>query len=144
MKLDLVEGSDSARIFQFFEIVDKEFSPPLSERVNLTVYANKLAAEAVNLFVVEGNRDIAHAAFYCNDIKFNVAYISSIAVLPNFHGSGVAGNLLDEIFERCLSKGMALLRLEVDVENLRAVKFYEKYGFQIVSDNVMQREIDGN
>ena len=141
MKLNCVEVSNSARIFQFFEIVNTEFSPPLGERVNLAVYANKLAERAVNLFMVEDDRDIAHAAFYCNDQHSKVAYISSIAVLPEFHGSGIAGNLLVKVVDRCLSEGMRLLNLEVDVKNLKAAKFYEKYGFRFVSDKIMQKKL---
>jgi GNAT superfamily N-acetyltransferase len=141
MKRGLVEASDSARIFQFFEIVDKEFSPRLSERVNLTVYANKLAEEAVNLFMVEGDRDIAHVAFYCNDQRSKVAYISSIGVLPEFYGSGIAKSLLVKVVDKCLSEEMKLLNLEVDVENLKAIKFYEKNGFTFVSDKIMQKKL---
>lgn len=141
MRLNFIEVSDSARLFQFFDSVDEEFSPALSERVNLAVYANKLAAEAVNIFVVEGGRDIAHAAFYCNDRRSKVAYLSSIGVLPEFHGSGVAGDLLVKVVDKCLAEEMKLLNLEVDVKNLKAVKFYEKYGFKFISDKIMQKNI---
>lgn len=141
MKLNCVEGSESERIFQFFEIVDREFSPPLSERVNLTEYANKLAAEAVNLFMVEGDRDIAHAAFYCNDQCFKVAYLSSISVLPEFHGSGVSWNLLMKVVDKCLIEEMKLLNLEVDIKNFKAVKLYKKCGFRFISDTEMQKKL---
>ena len=141
MKREFVEVSNGARIFQFFEVVDKEFYPPLSERVNLPAYANKLALKAVNLFVVEDGRDVAHAAFYCDDQCSKIAYLSSIGVLPEFHGSGVAGNLLVKVFDRCLAEEMKLINLEVDFANLKAVKFYEKYGFRFISDKVMQKNI---
>lgn len=139
MNFRLVESSEKERILNFFKIIDEEFIPPLSVRVKLDEYSNKLASSAVNYFLVSDGSDVAHAAFYCNDSKTNIAFISSIGVVSEFQGSGIAGHLLQKIIETCVVKRMEILRLEVDCGNLKAVKFYERHGFDFISENFMQK-----
>ncbi|GAB5413438.1 MAG: hypothetical protein Cons2KO_10410 [Congregibacter sp.] len=139
MKLDFLDTSNRERILQFLNVVDKDFAPALSSRVDLGKYADKLAGDATNLFAVADGLDIAHAAFYCNDEQSKVAYLSSIGVLPRFQRSGVAGRLLEECLRRCFAKDMRRIELEVNAENKKAIRFYKKHGFRFVSDTIMQR-----
>lgn len=141
MTFRLVESSKKERILEFFSLIDEEFIPPLSCRVNLNDYANKLADTANNFFLVYGSADVAHVAFYCNDFRFKTAFISSIGVSPEFQGSGAAGYLLQKVIERCANERMDTLRLEVDCENVKAVNFYKSKGFRFISRNLMQKKI---
>lgn len=143
MSIIMIESSEEKRIYDFLSIMDEFFIPTLSDRVNLTDYANKVARQAINIFLVHDGVDVAHAAFYCNDEKDHNAYISSIGVLPRFHGSGVADCLLQEVSDRCLSERMLSLRLEVNDFNYKAVRFYEKHGFRSVGNHVMQKDLLG-
>ena len=141
MNFRLVEDIDKKRIFMFLKSIDGEFYPPLHVRVDLDDYSSKLASNAVNLFLVSDNTDVAHAAFYCNDLKSKVSFISSIGLIPEFQGSGAAGYLLQKVIEKCSEKKMNLLRLEVDSQNLKAVKFYKRQGFRFVSNNLMEKDL---
>lgn len=141
MILPSVESSDRTRIFNFLASVDEEFHPPLSCRVNLEGYSEKLATHAINFFLCDNGRDIGHVAFYCNNSECNSAFISSIAVIPEFHGSGAASHLLQMVLHRCRERGIGVLRLEVDAENAKAICFYRKHGFRASSNNVMTRRI---
>ncbi|WP_262731121.1 GNAT family N-acetyltransferase [Alloalcanivorax marinus] len=143
----LVEDDDSKRVVDFLRLVDGYFYPPLHLRVDIDDYAIKLAHHATNFFLVAENRDIAHSAFYCNNAKYRVAFLSSLSIHPEFRGSGAAGHILQETVKACHQRGMVRLRLEVDARNLRAVKFYLKQGFRFVSDDLMERsflEVNGN
>jgi putative acetyltransferase len=52
--------------------------------------------------------------------------LEQIAVWPELFGSGIASLLLDEAKRRCSSG----LTLEVNADNPRALRFYEKAGFE--------------
>ncbi len=52
--------------------------------------------------------------------------LEQIAISPELFGSGVASLLLDEAKRRCASG----LSLEVNADNPRALRFYEKSGFE--------------
>lgn len=137
------ESSCKERIFGFLDRVDKQFSPQLSQRVDLYDYSEKLASEAINIFVLSKELDVAHAAFYCNDIINNIGYLSSIAVVPEYQGLGVAEELLEMVLDKCVAGKMTSLRLEVDARNIKAIKFYQKQGFRFYSESIMIKDLCG-
>lgn len=61
--------------------------------------------------------------------------ILSIAVDPKFQGSGVAQLLMEHAENIALERGFTLMRLSVHPSNGRAVRFYEKMGWQRVLDD---------
>ncbi len=60
------------------------------------------------------------------------AALEQIALAPSLFGSGLGVLLLEAAKERC-RKGLSL---SVNVDNLRAVRFYEKHGFRQISEGV--------
>jgi len=59
----------------------------------------------------------------------NRARIDAMGVIPERRGLGVAHYMLDYTFEHLRWRGVALVSLEVLEDDLRARKFYKKYGF---------------
>ncbi|MBX0357262.1 GNAT family N-acetyltransferase [Halobacillus sp. Nhm2S1] len=51
-------------------------------------------------------------------------------VLKDFHGQGVAKELFYQLFQWAEAKGVTRLELTVMVHNERAVRFYERMGFE--------------
>lgn len=51
-------------------------------------------------------------------------------VLAPYHGSGLAGTMMDWVLSTARARGAADLYLSVFVENHRARRFYERYGFE--------------
>ena len=143
MNFRLFEDAGYERILRFLTVMDHEFFPPLHTRADLNEYARELATHGRNFFLVADGEDIAHAGFYCNDVESGVAFVSSVAVLPQCQGSEAAGYLLTRIADACRARHMTALSLEVDNGNTRAIRFYEKQGFRFVSDRVMQKDIVG-
>ncbi len=56
--------------------------------------------------------------------------LKRIYVLKEFHGQGIAQKLMDFIIDYCSTEKYQVIWLGVWEHNLRAQKFYEKYGFQ--------------
>lgn len=59
------------------------------------------------------------------------AELSKIYVLPDFHGRGVAVQLLDAVLAEASRWGVRRVWLGVNRQNLRAQRFYAKCGFDV-------------
>jgi ribosomal protein S18 acetylase RimI-like enzyme len=66
-------------------------------------------------------------------------YIDAIYVLPKYQGKGTGSLLFEKIFN--FYKKSRELWLEVAVYNVRAIKFYEKFGFKKVKGSESKHEI---
>ncbi len=104
--------------------------PPLSQRVSIEDYAEKLAERAVNLVAFNGFCDQGHAAIYVNDAGGGTAFISSICVLPKYRRDGIAASLLEGCLGEARLHAMREVRLEVERSNSRAIAFYLRHGFE--------------
>jgi ribosomal protein S18 acetylase RimI-like enzyme len=58
--------------------------------------------------------------------------IGDVYVLERYRGTGLARELVDRAGRRARESGCAEVRLEADVDNDRALAFYEKLGFETV------------
>ena len=125
--------NDETRIKRFLENADSYFFPALSSHVDISAYSRKLSKNAVNLFIHNGEEDIAHAAVYVNDEVEFKAFLSTICVLPNFQGRGYASKLLNLCMEHAKQEGMLFFELEVDNNNKDAILFYKRKEFKISS-----------
>lgn len=118
----------SELLLGFLIKVDDTFVIPLHERVALKEYAEKLAYNAENLFVIINDTVIASCSVYCNEKE---AFISSIAVKSDYLRHGIATKMLELTFERAKQKECKILTLCVLKRNYAAIKFYLKNGFAI-------------
>lgn len=108
---------------------DADFFPPLSERVEIAEYANKIASKAMRFEAWSGGVLVGLAAAYCNDQKNRIAYITSVSVLPDWMGKGIASNLVLRCVDYAKAAQMRQICLEVASDNLPAIRLYEKSGF---------------
>lgn len=109
---------------------DKLFVPQLSERVNIEAYAKKILANAMRFEAWHEQVLIGLVAAYCNDPEKQSAYITSVSLLPEWQGQGVATRLLDDCVRHFRVTGFDELELEVDQGNLAAIALYQKFGFE--------------
>lgn len=89
------------------------------------------------IFIIGSNSDnfCCCAALYVNDYHKFIAYLTYISVVPNMIGKGIGKYLMKEVERICLMSKMKWLKLEVKKENLNAINFYKKLGFDVVSEN---------
>lgn len=60
-------------------------------------------------------------------------YVANVAVDGDFRSRGVGRALMDELKARLIQRGIRDLVLDVRVSNSRAIGFYEKYGFSVIT-----------
>jgi ribosomal protein S18 acetylase RimI-like enzyme len=108
---------------------DSVFNPKLSKRLpNLDIYSKKVFKYA-EVYAAVDNYILGFVAFYANDKKTNIAYLTQIAVQPEVANRGIGRMLLEKCIKTSKANGMSILKLEVYKYNLNAIRFYEKNGF---------------
>lgn len=110
---------------------DAEFIPPLSRRVEIIDYAKKIANKAVRFEAWYGDSLVGLVAVYCNNREQRIAYITSVSVLHEWTGKGIAASLLKQSIEYAKAAEMQQISLEVATKNTSAIKLYEKSGFAV-------------
>ncbi len=64
-------------------------------------------------------------------LLFDQGEINKICVLKDMQGQGLGSKLMQMALDELYKNGAFSLTLEVRVSNEKAIKFYEKYGFEI-------------
>ena len=136
--IDLIEyklnRATELEVLSFLLFCDEDFVPPLSTRVDLAVYAKKLTRHAILYESWSGGDLIGLVAMYCNK-ETNSAFISNVNVKQKFARYGIASELVRRSIEHASSSGMQQVTLQVAISNLKAIKLYEKIGFDFFSES---------
>lgn len=74
-------------------------------------------------------RDEKTAGFLILSTVLDEAEIIEVAVAENLRRSGIASELMSELFEWCKKNGIARILLEVRESNFPARSYYKKFGF---------------
>ena len=126
----LKDLSDWPRLDTYLRISDDWTVPPLSERVDLSLFGQKILRNGVAaLAVSSASGDLGLAAFYCNDRLNGRAFLTHFAVGPEHRRHGVGKALLDYAKSYSISQGMSSMGLEVYSRNESAKRFYCSFGF---------------
>jgi RimJ/RimL family protein N-acetyltransferase len=80
-------------------------------------------------FIVLADRPIGVAALYRDDEVPTEGELLQVWVCPSSRGGGIATELIDTVVKWAGSNGFEAIKAEVTSGNLRALKFYERYGF---------------
>jgi len=121
--------TSAAQIAEHLSRCDADFVPPLSGRVKIEDYATKIASKATRFEAWSGSTLVGLVAAYCNDREKRVAFITSVSVLREWTGKGMAANLMSHCVEYAKASGMRQISLEVAADNSPAIKLYEDSGF---------------
>lgn len=123
---------------------DPAFMPPLSERLDISEYAARLANDATCFEAWSSNELTGLVAAYCNAADRRKAFITSVSVLSRQQGNGIAAKLLDRCIEYVQKLGFHRIELEVNGGNKAAIALYERFGFVSIqmTDNLMTMTID--
>lgn len=108
---------------------DVDFVPPLSGRVNIESYAQKIANTAIRFEAWAGGELAGLVAAYCNDDSGHVAFITSVSVRSLWQGRGIASRLLACCRQHARGLGFVRIELEVDSRNHAAIRVYERHRF---------------
>lgn len=125
----LVNEASEAEISAHLLYCDAHFVPPLSERVVILNYAQKIASKATRFEAWSRGALIGLVAVYCNDLQTRVAHITSVSVLKEWSGNGIAARLIGLCIRYSKAIGMSRIDLEVASINAPALKLYKNSGF---------------
>lgn len=68
--------------------------------------------------------------YVCGSSLFEEAELMRIAVLPDYRGQGIGGDLVDEFFKSVVALGARRVFLEVRATNEAALGLYRSRGFE--------------
>lgn len=126
----LLSKASTVQIADHLLCCDADFVPPLSSRVEIRAYAQKIVGHnATRCEAWSDGTLVGLAAAYCNNQKSRIAYVTSVSVLKEWTRKGIAAGLLGQCVEQAKVSGMRQISLEVAADNISAIKLYEKSGF---------------
>lgn len=123
--------ASEAEIAEHLARCDSDFIPPLSGRIEIKIYAKKLASKATRFEAWSDTTLVGLVAVYCNDQVNRVAYITSVSVLREWLQNGIATRLIGQCIAHAKTLEMRQISLEVGEANFGAIKLYEKNGFML-------------
>jgi ribosomal protein S18 acetylase RimI-like enzyme len=120
-------------IAEHLTLCDATFAPPLSERVDIGEYSEKLSAHAMRFEAWDDETLIGLVAAY-PDHAHSRMFISNVSVLPAWRGRGLAAGLITRCGDAARDLGLQGMALELSAENVAARRLYEKLGFVTTMD----------
>lgn len=114
--------------YSFMKKCDEAFKESILERKNFKELFSKVNINGIFVAVLN-SKVLGYAVLYANDFAEHEGYISLFAVLPECQGKYIGRTLLSECCAIAIRRKMKKLRLEVNKENHRAKRFYERNGF---------------
>lgn len=136
--------NDKNQIDNIICFCDSAFTEKVSQRQAYDELLQKIHRNAVFVYAYQAE-PIAYCAFYANDSKSRTAYISLIAVRPEYQRAHVGKRLLRYCMEMAIERGMQSCVLEVRKSNDSAIQFYRRNGFVFLSERessfLMKKEL---
>ena len=114
-------------IVAFLNVVDEDFAPRLSERINFNDFALKVLEKSDLIVYRESTQIIGLVVLYCNDYQTQRAYISLVAVHPEYRGRGIAKRMMNSAIQKAQRAGMSILGIHTN--NIVALNMYLSFGF---------------
>lgn len=123
---------------------DKAFVQPIVERKRYAELLLKIHQKGI-LVYAHNECVLGYCAFYANDSGTRKAYISLIAVRPEYHNQHIGRRILNSCMNTAVEYGMDSCVLEVRKNNRSAIRFYQANGFVFLSERetsfLMEREL---
>lgn len=113
-----------------YGIMEKLSSDFFDKNVDRRQLSKKIAEYGHFCVAYDDDCAVGFAGYYANDSLGKIGYLSTIVVSKKHQGKGIGSVLLRECLNDCRKKGMEKCRLEVNINNQRAIPFYEAKGFK--------------
>jgi len=103
---------------------------PMTKTTFLPIFKEQLQQGEKYIFEIDNEAvGMAKLSPYAHRMS-HIVYVGAIAMLPSFTGRGYGLQLMHEITEWAVANGYTRLELDVDDDNPRAKRLYEKAGYQ--------------
>ena len=101
---------------------------------DINEYVQKLLTNATIIPYIEEGKILGFISYYSNDLHKKNAFLTLIAIHPDFQGIGLGKKLLFFSISDLKQKGFKNYHLEVLKNNGKAIELYKKCGFKIIED----------
>jgi 2-polyprenyl-3-methyl-5-hydroxy-6-metoxy-1,4-benzoquinol methylase len=128
-----VNTSSEIDIFNHLNKCSDSFVPELSTYVDIEKYSKKIYDNATRFEAYSDNELIGLIALYTNTDM--TSFITNVSVIPLFQGTEVASKIFDNCKYHAVVNEYSVIKLEVKIDNNRAIKFYKNRGFIITNTN---------
>jgi GNAT superfamily N-acetyltransferase len=113
-----------------FEPYRHEYTPAGFDDTVLSWETIDVRLRLMSVFVAEEKDGRVIGTVGCGAVSAEEGHIRGMAVLPEWHGRGVASELLRAAEEELREKGCRRVTLDTTAPLKRAIKFYERNGYQ--------------
>lgn len=121
------------QIVSFLQSINNDFNPPLTEKVNLYEYVDKILNKAHIIYrLSQENKIIGLLVLYCNDEIELKSYATLLGVDKNYRGKGLARSMMNEAIEYVKKRNY--LTISLYSNNNIAISLYKDLGFTIKED----------
>lgn len=132
MGILFTQGKASAEdIFFHLNKCNKDFTPPLDNKVDIQEYAAKIFEKALTFEAWDEEILVGLVAAYFNDRGDQVVFITNVSTSETHRGKGIVCDLLNNCISHARQNHFESIILEVSALNTRAILIYEKAGFQV-------------
>lgn len=114
---------------EFVQKIDLELPVPLSQRVDIEKYVDKLYEKAHIVSKVENGKVVSAVIGYTENLIGNMSYITLVGTLPEGRHKGYAAEVLEEYISDCKRKNIDGIHLHTELHNTSAICLYKKHGF---------------
>ena len=126
---------------EYVQKYDNDFYEPLSSRVNIDSFAQKLSDLSTCFLLFERDVLAGMICAYFYQQESGKGYITLTHTKKEFRGAHVAKRLLDAVRSYAKDRGFIFVDLAVYNENVSAYNLYLHYGFTPLSNNGVRSEM---
>jgi ribosomal protein S18 acetylase RimI-like enzyme len=126
-----IKKASQKDLFLHLESCDYLFVPPLSYKVNLQDYSQKLFERSQTFEAWHEKKLVGLIAVYFNDRQSKKGFVSNVSVLENHNNKGIASQLIKMTKEYAHNNDFTKILLEVHSKNNNAIALYKKHHFEI-------------
>lgn len=145
MRLTSLRESPSA-FASTYEAALNRSSESWSEQADTTAQGSDRAT----FIAFSGDSPIGIAALYRDKERMDVGEVLQVWVSPEYRSKGIAIDIMDAVFQWAGENGFRAVLATIAKGNERALRFYRKYGFNILDgasldgpdDPVLMKEIE--
>ena len=121
-------------LIAFLKEVDQEFAVPLSARVSIESYVEKLFINGWIIGAIEQNKICGICGGYINDWITKYSFITCLVVSQNYRNKGIGKQLFMEFAKLSKNKGMDEIHLSTNKRNRSANILYQNLKMKKLSE----------
>lgn len=121
-------------IYEYLIISDKDFYEPLSTRVDLKSFAEKLHRLSTTFVIVCKQETVGLIASYFYDQSSRKGFITLVHLKDKFRGKHLSDYLVKAVQTYAESINFEFVDLAVYRDNISAFNLYDKHDFKVLSE----------